>query len=258
MPEEEKTPEQWRELLRATYDYPDEIQDAPRRRRRRLRRAHRHAERERTTEWIREQRRREPTTPAVALVVVAVVLVAGVLARFGPDWFSSDDRAGNVTASAPPSPTGDQDAKPAGTASADPPAAASPSPSAVDLSDADTVAEQFTRHYLTRNPPVDNDHTAAVRRAAPWAMPALVENLANSTDPAWGKLVSQGGVSTVSAVAVKPAGDDLPPDTPLRVWRTVTATVDVAGYTDNTQKTTLQTELTNTGDGWRVSRILGV
>ncbi|MGW4954549.1 hypothetical protein [Streptomyces parvulus] len=258
MPEEEKTPEQWRELLRTTYDYPEEIKDAPRRRRRRLRREHRHGERARTAEWIKAERRREPTTPAVALVVVAVILVAGVLARFGPQWFSDDGRASSVTASASPSPAGDDDKAP-GTASASP--SASPSPSAsVDLSDPDTVAKEFTRHYLTRNPPVDNDHTAAVRRAAPWAMPALVENLANSSDPAWEKLVSQGGVSTVTAVTAKPPAESLrlPPDTPLRKWRTVTATVHVAGYTDDTQRTTLQTELTNTGDGWHVSRILGV
>jgi hypothetical protein len=67
-----------------------------------------------------------------------------------------------------------------------------------------------------------------------------------------------GGVSAVGAVTVKPAGGKLPPDTPLRVWRTVTATVKVDGYTKYTEKTVIQTELTNTGDGWLVSRVVGV
>ncbi len=258
--EEERTPQEWRELLSATYDYPEEIEDEPRRRRRRLRRTHRQAERERTAEWIAEQRRRESLRPVTALVIVGAVLLAGVLSRYGPDWLGGGkDGSTGVTASASPSPSTDQDDKPAASASPTGTGSVSPSPSAsVDLSDPETVAEEWTRHYLTRNPPEDEDHTAAVRRADPWAMPALTENLANSSDPAWDRLVSRGGVATVSAVTVKPAGGDLPPDTPLRVWRTVTATVKVAGYTDYTEKTTLQAELTNSGKGWRVSRVVGV
>lgn len=42
------------------------------------------------------------------------------------------------------------------------------------------------------------------------------------------------------------------------MWRTVTAAVKVDGYTKYTEKTTLQAELTNTGDGWLVSRVVGV
>ncbi|MFF6984265.1 hypothetical protein ACFZAV_42885 [Streptomyces sp. NPDC008343] len=257
--EEERTPQEWRELLRTSYDYPEEIEDAPRRKRRRLRRAHRTAQRERTAEWIREERRRDPLRPGAALVIVAAVLVVGALARYGPNLFDGDDdgRGRNVTATASASPTTDQGA--AADSSPSPSASASPSPSAsVDLSKPDTVAKEWARLYLTRNPPVDEDHTAAVRRAAPYSMPALTENLANSSDPAWNRLVSNGGVSTVGTVTVKPAGGDLPPDTPLRVWRTVTATVKVAGYTDYTEKTTIQAELTNTGDGWLVSRVVGV
>nr|AAS45795.1 SLV.12 [Streptomyces lavendulae] len=160
-----------------------------------------------------------------------------------------------TAAPAPAGTTGTDDAKPSGPASA--PASASPS-AAVDLSAPDKVAESFARQYLARNPPKDQTHRAAVGRAAPWATRSLTANLEANSDPAFDKLVSRGGVSAVSAVKVEPAGGKLPPDTPLRVWRTVTATVDVQGYTNTTETTVIQTEVTHTESGWRVSGILGV
>ncbi|MFE7412715.1 hypothetical protein [Streptomyces laurentii] len=248
-------PQHFRDLLRARYDYPDDIEDERGRRRRRARRGYRRAERARAAQWIAQERRREPIAARAALAVVVLLLGAGVLARVGPDWLSSrHDQPGRASAPATPQPTTADD-KPA-PSSAPPSPTASPSP---DLSEPDTVAEQFVRHYLTRNPPADQDHTAAVRRAAPWATEALTGNLTGNDDPAFGRLVAQGGVSTVSAVTVRPGGDQLPADTPLRVWRTVTATVDVVGYTRYTEKTTLHTELTTTGaGGWKVARVLGV
>ncbi|MGW6569960.1 hypothetical protein [Streptomyces sp. NPDC054975] len=254
--DDSRTPQEWRELLRTTYDYPEEVNEGRRRQRRRARRAYRQSERRRTAEWISRERRREPITAAGALLVVAVVLAMGLLARFGPDWIRGerDSGAGKVTATQPAASPSD-DGKPG--AASPPPASPSPSVSA-DLSDPEKVAEQFVRHYLTRTPPGDQDHTAAVLRAQPWATPGLVENLANHDDPAFDRLVSRGGVSTVSTVKVEPAGQSLPVDTPVRVWRKVTAKVDVEGYTNYSETTTLETELTNTGAGWRVSRILGV
>ncbi|WP_432017660.1 hypothetical protein [Streptomyces hydrogenans] len=258
--DDSKTPQEWRELLRTTYDYPEEVNEGRRAKRRRARRAYRQSERRRTAEWISRERRREPITAAGALLVVVVILAMGALARFGPDWIRGerDGGAGKVTATQPAASPSD-DGKPGAGSGADSPPPASPSPSvAVDLSNSEKVAEQFVRHYLTRNPPEDQDHTAAVLRAQPWATPGLVENLANHSDPAFAKLVSHGGVSTVSTVKVEPADQGLPVDTPVRVWRKVTAKVDVQGYTDYSETTTLQTELTSTGAGWRVSRILGV
>ncbi|MFJ5099250.1 hypothetical protein [Streptomyces sp. NPDC088557] len=256
MPDEDRTPQQFRELLRAGYDYPDDIENTPgRRRRRRARRAHRQAERARTTQWIAQERRREPIGARAALLVVAVLLGVGALARFGPAWITG----GEPTAARPPAAPGAPAATGPGP-DGKPPAPGTPTapaPSA-DLSDPERVAEQFVRHYLTRNPPQDGDHTAAVRRAEPWATAALTENLAGNNDPAFDRLVSRGGVSAVTAVTVTPAGRQLPVDTPLRMWRTVKATVDVVGYTAYTETSTLQVELTTTGTGWQVSRLLGV
>ncbi|MFI7142851.1 hypothetical protein ACIBQ5_35670 [Streptomyces massasporeus] len=256
--DDERTPQEWREIL-ANFQYPEEVKKGRRRERRQAKREHRDNVRRETKDWVREQRRRDPIRPAGALIIVAVILGLGVGARFlWPGLLGDDDTGTRVTTTATPTP-GAQDDKPAAepsTPSATPSSSAS---AAVDLSDPDKVAEEAVRLYLTRNPPKDGDHTAPVLRAAPYMTEALVENLASQDDPAWNKLVSRGGVATVRTVKVGPAAADLPVDTPIRVWRKATATVDVEGYTDYTETTALQVEMTNAdGDGWRVSRILGL
>jgi len=257
--DDERTPQEWRELL-AGFQYPEEVKKGRRRDRRAAKREHRENVRRQTKEWVREQRRRDPIRPAGALIIVAVILGLGVGARYlWPGLLGGGHDAGTrVTATATPAP-GAQDDKPAADPSTSP---ATPSPSssaAVDLKDPDHVAEEAVRLYLTRNPPTDGNHTAPVLRAAPYMTEALVENLASQDDPAWNKLVSNGGIATVRTVKVSPAASDLPVDTPIRVWRKATATVDVEGYTKYTETKALQVEMTNSdGAGWRVSRILGL
>ncbi|MFI8829021.1 hypothetical protein [Streptomyces sp. NPDC053431] len=256
MSKEEQSPPHVRELLKAQYDYPEDVETGRGGSRRRARRAYRRSERQRTAAWIEQERRREPITARAALVVVTVLLGMGVLARLGPGWITGgDERADQVVAGPSAFPAGAANSKPA--VSSSPPLSPLASPSA-DLSLPDRVAEAFVRQYLTRNPPKDQDHTAAVGRAAPWATPALVENLSQHDDPPFGRLVSRGGVSMVSTVTVKHAGQQLPGDTPLRAWRTVTAKVDIVGYTSYSETTTLQCELINTDGEWRVARVLGV
>ncbi|SDL42394.1 hypothetical protein [Streptomyces indicus] len=256
---DEPTPEEWREIL-ASFSYPEEVKKTEGRRgRREAKREHREDVRRRTKEYVREERRRDPLRPAGALIIVLVILGLGVGARFlWPSLLGEGHKGDRVTTTASPTPGGAQeDEEPAAT-----PSSSSPSPSAsaaVDLSKPDHVAEEAVRIYLTRNPPKDGDHTASVLRAEPYMTAALVENLAGHTDPGWAKLVSRGGVATVRTVKVEPAGTDLPVDTPVRVWRKTTAKVDVEGYEDYSETTVLQVELTNgDGDGWRVSRILGL
>ncbi|MGV9315211.1 hypothetical protein ACWDR0_23955 [Streptomyces sp. NPDC003691] len=259
--QDDRTPEEWREIL-ANYSYPEEVkQQDGRRARRRAKKAHRQDARRQTTEWVREQRRRDPLRPAGALIIVALILGLGLGARYlWPGLLGQDDDSkGKPTATA--SASSAPGAPPASSSSSSPSPSSSPSSSsapAVDRSDPDTVAREAIRLYLTRNPPEDQRHTAAVLRAAPYMSAALVENLTAHQDPAWEKLVSRGGVSTVKEVTVSPAGKDLPADTPLRVWRKTVATVNVEGYRTYTEKTTLQAEVTRAADGWQVSRLLGL
>ncbi|MGW5336183.1 hypothetical protein [Streptomyces bauhiniae] len=255
---DDPTPEEWREIL-ASFSYPEEVKKTKGRRgRREAKREHREGVRRATKEYVREERRRDPLRPTGALIIVVVILGLGVGARFvWPGLFGEGhDKGGRVTATSTPTPGAQAEEPAAGPSSS----SASPSPSSsVDRSKPDHVAEEAVRIYLTRNPPQDQDHTASVLRAEPYMAPALVENLAAHTDRGWAKLVSRGGVATVRTVKVEPAGNDLPVDTPVRVWRKTTAKVDVEGYEDYSETTVLQVEVTNIdGDGWRVSRILGL
>ena len=196
--------EQWKSHL-GFYGYPPEIEEELRgRRRRRARRHHRVAQRQETRAYIAERRRQEPVTAGGAIVIVLVLIGLAAAGR----WLMGSPASGAhhravVTVSAGPSPD-------VSATTVTPGPSVSPTPSA-DLSSATTVAEEFARHYLTRNPPVDGDHAASVERAAPWMTQALAANLANSPDADFDQLVSRGGVARVTHVKVAPAGSKLPP-----------------------------------------------
>ncbi|MER8267979.1 hypothetical protein ABT007_27705 [Streptomyces griseus] len=244
------TPDDWRDVL-ASWDYPDDTRTGTRRQRRQAKRQHRQDARRRSADWVRAERRRDPIRPGCALVGVLLVLAVGAGARY----LSTPD----APAAGPSASAGPADAKPPATSTPAPTAATSPpAPAPVDMTVPDAVAGAAIRGYLTRNPPVDGGHTASVRRAAPYMTRSLVTNLSASSDPAYGRLVSRGGVAVVSRTTVGPAGASLPVDTPLRVWRTVTARVDVTGYEDYFETVTLRTEVISTGTEWRVARILGL
>ncbi|MBF6050158.1 hypothetical protein GO001_34150 [Streptomyces sp. NRRL B-1677] len=261
--------QEWRDLLKARYDYPDEAKDGTLRQRRRARKAYRRRDRERRQEWIREERQKEPVTAGGALLLVALLLLVGL----GVKWWSgsSSDTSASAEASARPSPSPSalQSAPPGMPMPSMAPAApkpSSPSPpaslsenSSPDVRQAESVVDQWVRQYLTRNPPVDETHEGPVRRAAPWASAALTDNLLHHTDPAWDILVSRGGIATVTDVKITPAGGDLPPDNPLRVWRNAAAEIKVHGYTDYTETRTLRTEVMLSGEGkWQITRVLGL
>ncbi|MFK0296625.1 hypothetical protein ACIQU6_39995 [Streptomyces sp. NPDC090442] len=252
MPKNDPSPEEWRKLL-SSMPYPEEVKKTKGRRdRREAKREHREAVRRRTTEYLREERRRDPIRPTGALIIVAVILGLGLGARFL--WPDEHQRNIHATATASPTPRADETTSPTSTPSTSP-----SSSTAADLSTPEHVAEEAVRLYLTRNPPKDHDYKASILRAAPYMTPALTENLGSHTDPAWAKLVSRGGIATVRTVKAAPAGNDLPADTPLRVWRKATAQVEVEGYEKYSETTVLQVELTNgSGEGWRISRILGL
>ncbi|MGO4754870.1 hypothetical protein AB4212_40785, partial [Streptomyces sp. 2MCAF27] len=79
--DDERTPQEWREILRG-FQYPEESHTGRRRDRRRAKRAHREAARRQTIDWIKDERRREPIRPTAALIIVALVLAFGAGARW--------------------------------------------------------------------------------------------------------------------------------------------------------------------------------
>ncbi|MEV6677604.1 hypothetical protein AB0N09_12160 [Streptomyces erythrochromogenes] len=257
----ERTPQEWREIL-ADIRHPEEAGKAGSRRARRRAKAVHHQEmRRRSHEWVREQRRRDPIRPTAAAIIVVAVLALGVGTRWVWPGLLGEKQPAATTGRAPAAPGHEDGGAEVPTASAPPgtpSATPAPQPSPADLDNPDRVAERFARGYLTRNPPQDQTHKAVVERVRPLLSPALAANLSEHTDPAWDKLVSQGGISTVSSVAVTPSGKDLPGDSPLRVWRRATTVVAVDGYTDHTETTVLQVELMNSSGKWHITRILGV
>ncbi|KOU89136.1 hypothetical protein ADK90_34795 [Streptomyces sp. XY413] len=256
-----RTPQEWREIL-ADIRHPEEVRKAgSRRARRRAKAVHHQQMRRRSHEWVREQRRRDPIRPTGAAIIVVVVLALGVGTRWVWPGLLGEKQPAATVGEAPAAPEHEDSEVevPATSASPGTPSetpAALPSPAGLD--NPDRVAERFARDYLTRNPPQDQTHKAVVERVRPLLAPALTANLSEHTDPAWDKLVSQGGISTVRSVAVTPSGKDLPGDSPLRVWRRATTVVDVDGYTDYSETTVLQLELMTSGGQWHITRILGV
>ncbi|MGK5543370.1 hypothetical protein ACSNOH_01295 [Streptomyces sp. URMC 127] len=260
--------QEWRDLLKARYDYPEEAKEGTRRQRRRARKAYRRRDRERRQEWIREERRKEPVTAGGALLLVVLLLLVGLGVK---GWSGSSDTSTGAAASSRPAPShsalqSTPSAMPSTAPAASKPSSPPPSPpaslsenSTPDVRQAESVVDQWVRQYLTRNPPVDETHEGPVRRAAPWASSALTDNLLHHTDPAWDILVSRGGIATVTDVKITPAGGGLPPDNPLRVWRTAAAEIKVHGYTDYTETRTLRTEVMLSGDRtWQITRVLGL
>ncbi|MFF7726024.1 hypothetical protein [Streptomyces sp. NPDC008001] len=251
---------EWRELLKAEYDYPEEIEKSGKRRvRRKARKAYRQEQREEYKRRLAEERRREPITAGGAILVMVVILAIGAAAaHWWPDRTGAPATVGHAGDTARTATAQD-----GGPTSAPPvPQAPQPSPSAkADRSKPEKSAEGWARAYLTRNPPVDKTHTASVDRAAPWMTDALVTNLKQFDDKAWAELVSNGGVSKVDKVTVGPADDDRvrqQADTEARVWRKTSVDITVKGYRTYTEKRVYLTEIMLTSDGWRVGRVLGV
>ncbi len=247
------TPQHWRDLLKADYDYPDDLvstQDS-RRQRRRARKQWREDDREARKQWVQRKREEEPVTPGGVIVIMAVILLIGV----GGAWLAhSGGRSGRTSAAASPSPTAAPSTPSSPTDGAGAPtASASP---VVDMRNPDLVASAFITAYLTRDPVKDQSWQPSVERAAPWMTSALHDNLMKFPDPAFKRLVIAGGVARVVNVSVQPGGDGLPPDLPKeRVYRTTTASIEVTSDKATTQTRTLHLELVYGQTGWLVSRI---
>jgi hypothetical protein len=248
----DQAPEQRRRSGR--YDYPDEIRHGPRRGRRAAKRAYRAAERARTAEAFNAERTAAGPVRALA-GIAALAILAGAAWLFGRavDHSAPDPAAAAAATSATPT------AAPAAPATPSGPPTPDSSLARADRTGPERVAGDWVRAYLTRDPLADQSHTAAVDRAAPWAVAALTANLAAYPDPAFDRLVSLGATATVTAVDVGRPAQGLPADTPLRVWRQAVAQITLASdERTSTETRTVQVELVSGNGGWLVSRVLGV
>lgn len=244
------TAEDWRQILRD--DAPPELGELPFRARRRARRAWRSARRTDRVERLRRERRNVPTplyVPVIALVLAAAVGVAAWL-NTGDTTRDGADRSSRSVAPAAPD-------------SAEPATSPEPSPTATRPADPTQLARAFTLAYTKRLPALESSHTEAVRRAAPYASEALVENLTAHRDMDWNRLVAAQADSAIPTKVTlsSPRGKDRPgPDTSVRLYRDAAVHIQVRGADTYSYTRHLVLEVTrnDVGDAWMVTRVFGL
>lgn len=257
-PARPKTPQDWRDLLR-NEPLPEEHTELPYRQRRRARRRWRSAQRATRSQWIRQERRRTPTgihIPLIALLLATAVAVAAWL------WPAHAHRQAARHAPAAPTSATATATTPSPPTSADTPTATG-QPIAPPAAGPADIARDFFTAYTTRLPVADVTHLGAVRRAAPYASQALVDNLARHDDHDFNVLAARQATAARPADVriTAPTNSQRPaPDTPVRVWLQATATINVTGTHDyNYQRSlTLEVSRADVGTAWMVTRVLGI
>ncbi|MFE7485084.1 hypothetical protein [Streptomyces sp. NPDC057552] len=245
-----QTAAEWRELL-AREELPPEIDELRGRGRRKAKRRWRSARRDARTEWIREERRKTPTSTAIP--VIALIVAAAVA---GASWLWPDH---SDAGTAKPQTTPTVEAP-----EAQPSTSPTPTVSAPAVADNPTaVAKAFVTAYTTRRPLEDGSHKQAVQRAAPYASTPLVENLERHDDRDFNQLVAaQATEATPTKVGIgPPGGKDRPaPDTSVRVYLQADVTLDVKA-TDPysyTRHLTIEVARADASSRWMVTRVLGL
>lgn len=235
-----RQPTGWRDLARPGYDYPEELGELSRRDRRRAKREWRQDDQARRNEWLRARRQAEPASPVI--VVAAVVLLAIVVLGVGgglPKLLGQDDQrppAGILTpppATAPVvDPTADQSSQPSptqATSALSVPPVLTEGPSQESIRIASHVTNLWAHAFYTRTP-ASETYPQLVAKVEQYVTPEVAESLTSGGDPTYDALRNDGGKSTVvTAPVVPPRPGSAPVDTPTRISRLVTVTIDITG-----------------------------
>ncbi|MFF0271450.1 hypothetical protein [Kribbella sp. NPDC004536] len=258
-------PETWRDVIRSDYKYPDDLDDMDRRSRRRAKKSWRRDDYAQRMAWMRRQRQAEPTSP-VAIVVV-VLLLAIIVLGFGgglPKLFGHDQSksggVGLLTPSAPAVPaTLDTEAPTSSvgtpTVIAPPPLTERPSPAATAA--ADGSARSWAQVFYTRNP-ASETYDDLVTKASKFTSSDVSDSLRRAGDSTYTALKASQGTSRVVSIDVKPPKEGTAPvDTPTRITRLATVTIDVTGKQPQRIVLPLLLTLAFDGDAWVVSDIDG-
>ncbi|TCM38980.1 hypothetical protein [Kribbella sp. VKM Ac-2568] len=262
-------PESWRDMVRPDYSYPEELDDLGRRDRRQAKRTWRKDDHAQRMAWLRQQRQAEPTSPAT--VIVAIVILAIVLLGFGgglPRLFGGDEPAGKdvglLTPSLPPEQpapsepgsTPSQSTLPPTSENSTPPVLTE-HPSALATSAAAAVATNWARTFYTRDP-VAETYADLVDKTGPYITDEVGDSLVAAGDSTYDALKTDGGKSTVASVTVAlPRPDSAPVDTPTRISRLLTVTIDVTGKNPDRIVLPLVITLVPEGTVWVVSDLNG-
>jgi hypothetical protein len=258
-------PEGWRDVIRNDYQYPDDLDDLDRRSRRRAKKSWRRDDYAQRMAWMRRQRQAEPTSP-IAIIVV-VLLLAIVVLGFGgglPRLLGRDEPKGTgvglLTPSGAAAPATDDTQAPTTSAGsptviAPPPLTERPSPAATAA--ADSSARSWAQVFYTRNPGAET-YDDLVTKASKYMTNDVTDSLRQAGDSTYTALKSSQGTSRVGHIDVKPPkADSAPVDTPTRITRLLTVTIEVAGKQPQQIVLPLLLTLAFDGGNWVVSDING-
>ncbi len=281
MAQEPKRPQDWRDWVRADYEYPDDFDDLSWSQRRRARRKWRRQDQAQRVAWLRDRRGEEPAGPGG--VVVVIVLLAVVVIGFGaalPRLLHSDsggDRpsiglltpAPNASAGATNGPGGPVSgstgpgANGSGTRSSSPSTTPTPLPvttkrvSAAQVSAAGGVVNAWATVFYTRNPATET-YEQLVAKAGRYTTDAVSTSFITAGDSTYEALRTSHGTSRVLAAPVTaPRRGTAPVDTPSRISRLVSVKIQVTGSKPATLTVPLLVTLVPQNGDWVISDVNG-
>jgi hypothetical protein len=263
-------PADWRDVVRTDYGYPDGLEDLRRRERRRAKRDWRRDDHAQRMAWLRERRQAEPSSPvavivAVAILAIIVLGIGGGLPRLLRGEEPGSREVGLLTPSLPPSrpSTTDRTVESSSQSIASPtsPPTAPPvlteRPSAAATTAASDAALNWARTFYTRDP-ASETYDQLVARTAQFTTPEVAESFTAAGDSTYEALKADGGRSTViSAPVAAPQSDSAPVDTPTRISRLVTVTIDISGKQPDVVTLPLVVTLVPQGSKWVISNVNG-
>jgi hypothetical protein len=282
MANEPREPENWRDWVKADYEYPDDDwDDLSRAQRRRARKTWRRQDHAQRMSWLREQRGAEPSSPAgilVAVVLLAVIVlgIGGLIPRLLNRGGEDQPSVGLLTPANPPAvlPTEGIPSQPATSSSASPSSAPTSAPSSTpsgrpsapvvtarlskaDLAAANRAAGAWAKVFYTRNPATET-YEQLVVRAGEYTTEEVVASFTSAGDSTYEALKSTGGSSKVlAATTASPRPHTAPVDTPSRVTRLLTISIQVTGTSATQLNLPLLVTLVPQGDRWLISDVNG-
>ena len=280
MAKEPRRPEDWRDWVRADYEYPEDFENLSRGQRRRAKRRWRRQDQQQRVEWLRDRRGSEPAGPGGLMIgiVFLVIVVIGFGAAL-PRLLHRDDAerpsvglltpATNPTAA--PGSSATQSSETTGPSPSDSPASPSasvptsttPLPttsqrvSSADINAASGIVSQWAKLFYTRNPAVET-YDQLVGRAGQFTTDAVRSSFTSSGDSTYEALKRTRGTSRVlTATVVAPRPGTAPVDTPVRITRLVTVRVQITGSDPATITVPLLVTLAPQATGWLISDVNG-
>lgn len=278
MAREPKRPEDWRDWVRADYEYPEDFDNLSWAQRRRAKRRWRRQDKQQRVEFLRERRGSEPSGPGGLLIgIVFLVLVVIGFGAALPRLLHRDEAdrpsvgiltpatnptggvpTGTATDSTTPSPS-DGSVSPSESV----PTSTTPLPtttqrvSSAQINEASTVAGNWAKVFYTRNPAAET-YDQLVARAGQYTTDAVTSSFTSSGDSTYEALRSSKGTSRVlKATVVAPRPGTAPVDTPVRITRLVTVRVQITGSDPATITVPLLISLAPQATGWLISDVNG-